>query len=69
MQHLTGGDVYLVNRFGREDVMVGHRFQDQLTFDPKRDKVGIFDFAKMNSIKPANVWYPASEEDSSLMAA
>ena len=69
VQHLTGGDVYLVNRFGREDIMVGHRFQDQLTFDSKRDKVGIFDFAKMNSIKPANVWYPASEEDSSLMAA
>lgn len=58
IQVLTKGDVFghCMYQFP-QDLMIGHKFEDQLEWDPETRK-GIFDYAKLSSTIPAPVWYP-----------
>jgi len=55
---LTNGNVSKQAYYEVQDLMIGHRFEDQTSFDvPTR--TFSFDYSKMNRTKPAYVWYPS----------
>jgi hypothetical protein len=57
IQFLTKGEVFAQTAYGVEDIMIGHRFEDQAVWNADT-KTGHFDFAKMSSTIPSLVWYP-----------
>lgn len=61
IQVLTKGEVYGRALYQNQDIMVGHKFEDQTEWDEETKK-GCFDFAKLSSTHPALVWYPASTD-------
>lgn len=56
-QEHTGAPVFCQTRYFLEDVMIGKRFVDQMSWDEHRTVVKI-DFANMNKTVPYPVWYP-----------
>ena len=46
-----------LSTYGLQDVLVGHCFQDQISFDEKTKTI-ICDYSKMNETMPSPVWYP-----------
>jgi len=57
IQLVTKGEVFGYTVYETEDIMVGHKFEDQVKWDLEAKK-GSFDFAKLSSTRPALVWYP-----------
>jgi hypothetical protein len=57
VQVLTMGQVFAQTSYQVEDIMIGHRFEDQAVWDKDTNK-GHFDYAKMSSTMPSHVWYP-----------
>jgi Inward rectifier potassium channel C-terminal domain len=58
-QKVTGSSVYSHFAYEVMDLMIGHRFVDQISWDPITKK-GCCDFAKINDTVPHPVWYPTS---------
>ena len=44
-----------------EDILVGHRFQDQIDYDPEKRTL-VIDYSKMNETVPHPVWYPTVKD-------
>lgn len=63
-QQSTGGMVFHHEGYKCEDVMIGHRFVDQIVVD-KESGTGTCDYAKFNETVPQPVWYPVSGEEQS----
>eukprot|EP00980_Cylindrotheca_fusiformis_P004251 scaffold918_cov126-Cylindrotheca_fusiformis.AAC.30 len=57
VQKLTKGEIFAQTAYQVEDIMVGHRFEDQVVWE-KESRKGYFDFAKMSTTVPSVVWYP-----------
>jgi len=57
IQALTKGEVYAQTSYEVCDVLVGHRFEDQVDYNENTRKL-VFDYAKMNNTYPFFVWYP-----------
>lgn len=45
-----------------QDILVGHKFVDQIQFDTKTGTLTV-DYAKMNAITPGPVWYPTQTKE------
>ena len=59
VQDLTKSGVNVQTEYALEDIMIGHRFQDIRTVDPKNDRIVTSDFSKLSDTEPNPVWYPA----------
>ena len=46
----------------KEDVLIGHGFDDQTSFDPETCTI-INDYSRMSTTHPQPVWYPAASDD------
>jgi inward rectifier potassium channel len=61
-QKVTGSSVYSHVGYEVMDLMIGHRFVDQLGRDPITMK-NVCDFSKINDAMPHPVWYPISRRE------
>ncbi|CAJ1948879.1 unnamed protein product [Cylindrotheca closterium] len=61
IQVRTKGEVFSRALYQTQDIMVGHKFEDQAVWDLQAKK-GSFDFAKLSSTRPSLVWYPNSTD-------
>lgn len=62
IQTLTKGEVFAQTIYEVADVLVGHTFEDQATWNSDTRK-GHFDYAKMSSTRPSRVWYPQKSDN------
>lgn len=56
-QEATGAMIFAHSGYQVEDVMIGHRFVDQIEYD-KQTRVGTCDYAKLSETVPQHIWYP-----------
>jgi inward rectifier potassium channel len=61
-QKVTGSSVYSHVGYEVMDLMIGHRFVDQVSRDPISKKI-ICDFSKLNDTMAHPVWYPISRRE------
>lgn len=59
VQDLTKSSVNLQSKYALQDIVIGHTFQNLVTFDEKDELVATSDYSKMSDIEPYPVWYPA----------
>jgi inward rectifier potassium channel len=59
-QALTNGEVHKYIAYETKDVLIGHRFQDQIEYKKELGTI-TSDYGKMNKTLPAYVWYPVSK--------
>lgn len=62
IQTLTKGEIYAQDTYSVQDVLVGHSFEDQVTYGAELRK-GLFDYAKMSCTRPSLVWYPQKNDN------
>ncbi|CAB9507125.1 K channel, inward rectifier [Seminavis robusta] len=58
-QKITGAPVFAHTGYEIVDVMIGHRFVDQIEYD-RVTRSGFCDYAKMDDTVPHPVWYPTA---------
>lgn len=58
VQELTKSTVNVQTGYSLEDILIGHTFQNQVTFDDD-ERVFTSDYSKMSATEPCPVWYPA----------
>jgi inward rectifier potassium channel len=56
-QDVMGAAVFEHTIYQVEDIMIGHRFKDQVTWDKETGEIRC-DYSKMNETVPHPVWYP-----------
>jgi len=62
IQVLTKGEVFSQAAYQTQDILVGHKFEDQTVIEPGNTRKGYFDYAKLSSTSPSIVWYPSSAD-------
>ena len=62
VQEITQGAISEQTGYMREDVLIGHGFDDQTSFDPETCTI-INDYSRMSTTHPQPVWYPAAGDD------
>ena len=58
VQDLTKSSVNLQTEYGLEDILIGHSFQSEVSFD-KEGRHATSDYSKISETEPFPVWYPA----------
>eukprot|EP00550_Attheya_septentrionalis_P000339 CAMPEP_0198291190 /NCGR_PEP_ID=MMETSP1449-20131203/8802_1 /TAXON_ID=420275 /ORGANISM="Attheya septentrionalis, Strain CCMP2084" /LENGTH=392 /DNA_ID=CAMNT_0043989795 /DNA_START=148 /DNA_END=1323 /DNA_ORIENTATION=- len=61
-QDVTGAQVTAQTKYELDHVMVGHRFKDQVNYDPAKRTLA-FDYTNFSETVPHPVWYPASNNE------
>jgi inward rectifier potassium channel len=59
VQDLTKSSINIQTLYALEDILIGHSFQNIMTFDKNDETVAISDFSKLSDTEPYPVWYPA----------
>ena len=57
IQHATKSPITAHTGYELQDIMIGHSFQDQISWDTET-KVVTIDHSKLSDTKPSPVWYP-----------
>lgn len=58
-QKHTGAPIFCQTAYVLEDILIGHRFVDQVTLDLEKRYLTV-DYANFNETKPHPVWYPTN---------
>ena len=58
VQEITKSTVNVQTEYSLEDILIGHRFQNEVFFD-EENRVCTSDYSKMSETDPSPVWYPA----------
>jgi len=60
IQELTKSPVNKQTEYGMEDILIGHSFKNDVTFDVDT-RVATSDYSKLSDTEPYPVWYPANK--------
>lgn len=55
----TKGEVHGQVVYKKEDIMVGHRFEEMIKWDGE-NQIATIDYAKLSDTTPTKVWYPSA---------